>query len=187
MVCFVKSCVRMLVPSILFFLIYYFCGLKLAIIISSMSGVLLLFIDIAKEKDVNNSNIIGLIGLLFQIISSFCSGYEKLYFIPALIQNFIVMIGMLILCRNSKSVFLYIVKEFDFKVFRNVKDEEVLRLNYLWIAYCFLKIVSKLIGIYNLAFVSLYWVVFIFGTPLNIFVIIVSFFYVKNKCRRRLA
>lgn len=84
-------------------------------------------------------------------------------------------------CLKSKSIFLYIVKDFDFPIFRNVRDEDVLPLNYLWIGYCLLKILSKVIGMVALDFISMYWLVFLLGTPLNILLIIISYYFVKKR------
>lgn len=177
----IRVIIRMLAPSISFLVFYYISGLQSAIIVSCIVGFLLLLWDGCKGKRVNNSNIIGVLALGFQMISSFCIGYEKIYYVPALVQNCTVMIVISYLCCKSKSIFLYVVKDFDFAIFRNVKDDDILSLNYLWIAYCLLKIISKVLGIYALDFFSLYWLVFFFGTPLNILLIVLSYLYVKKK------
>ena len=115
------------------------------------------------------------------MISAFCVGYEKFYYLPALVQNCAVMVMVITLCLKSKSVFIYIVKDFEIPIFKNVSDADVLPLNYLWIGYCLLKILSKVIGMIALDFVSLYWLDFFSGTPLNVLLIIISYYFVKKK------
>ncbi len=171
----------MLLPGISFLAVYYFTNLQIAIVLSCIAGLVLLALDIRKEKAIKNSNVIGMIGLAFQMVSAFCAGYEKLYYLPALVQNCVVMVMVIAFCLKSKSIFLYIVKDFDFPIFRNVRDEDVLPLNYLWIGYCLLKILSKVIGMVALDFISMYWLVFLLGTPLNILLIIISYYFVKKR------
>lgn len=175
----------MMMPSILFLVLYKFLGLQLSVLITCVISFLLLLLDAFKEKRITNSAIIGAIGLGFQVVSSFCVGYEKLYYVPALVQNCVIMLLVLSLCIQSKSVFLYVVKDFNFKIFKKMSDEELLPLNYLWAAYCLLKILTKVIGMVALDFISMYWVVFLFGTPLNLITIVLSYFYIKRKCELR--
>ena len=176
-----KAIVRMMLPGASFLALYYFTSLQIAILVSCVASLLLLTLDIRKERTIKNSNVIGIMGLIFQMISAFFVGYEKFYYVPALVQNCAVMVMVLALCLKSKSVFLYIVKDFEIPIFKNVSDADVLPLNYLWIGYCLLKIISKVIGMIALDFVSLYWLVFFLGTPLNILLIIISYYFVKKK------
>ena len=179
----IKTIVRMMAPSVLFLVLYKFLGLQLSVLITCTISFLLLLLDVFKEKRITNSAIIGSIGLAFQVVSAFCVGYEKLYYVPALVQNCVILFLVLSLCIRSKSVFLYVVKDFDFKIFKKMSDEELLPLNYLWVAYCLLKILAKVIGMVALDFISMYWVVFLFGTPLNLITIVLSYFYVKRKLK----
>ena len=177
----IKTIVRMMAPSVLFLVLYKFLGLQLSVLITCTISFLSLLLDVFKEKRITNSAIIGTIGLAFQVVSAFCVGYEKLYYVPALVQNCVIMFLVLSLCIQSKSVFLYVVKDFDFKIFKKMSDEELLPLNYLWVAFCLLKIHAKVIGMVALDFISMYWLVFLFGTPLNLITIVLSYFYVKKK------
>lgn len=181
----IKTIVRMMAPSVLFLVLYKFLGLQLSVLISCAISFLFLLLNVFKEKKITNSAIIGALALAFQVVSAFCVGYEKLYYVPALVQNCVIMVLVLLLCIRSKSVFLYVVKDFDFKIFKNMGDEELLPLNYLWVAYCLLKIITKVVGMVALDFISMYWVVFLFGTPLNLVAIVLSYFYVKRKCELR--
>lgn len=178
----IKTIIRMITPSVLFLVLYKLLGLQLSVLITCTISFLLLLWDTFKEKRITNSAIIGVIGLAFQVVSAFCVGYEKLYYVPALVQNCVIMFLVLSLCIQSKSIFLYVVKDFDFKIFQKMNDAELLPLNYLWVAYCLLKVLSKVIGMVALDFISMYWVVFLFGTPLNLITIALSYFYVKRKC-----
>ena len=127
----IKTIVRMMAPSVLFLVLYKFLGLQLSVLITCAISFLLLLLDVFKEKRITNSAIIGTIGLAFQVVSAFCVGYEKLYYVPALVQNCVIMFLVLSRCIRSKSVFLYVVKDFDFKIFKEMSDEELLPLNYL--------------------------------------------------------
>ena len=178
-----KAIARMILPGASFLALYYFTSIQIAIVVSCAASLILLVLDIRKEKTIKNSNVIGIIGLIFQMTSAFCVGYEKFYYVPPLIQNCAVMVMVIALCLKSKSVFLYIVKDFEIPIFKNVSDVDVLPLNYLWIGYCLLKILSKVIGMIALDFVSLYWLVLFLGTPLNILLLIISYYFVKKKTK----
>ena len=156
---FISMC-RMLLPNIIFSVIYKIYGLKYAIVISCIIGSAIILLDIIKERSIKNSAIIGIVILILQMLSSFFSGYEKLYYIPALLENCIVMSLVIGMCVKSKSVFLFLVKDFEFELFENLNDRDVLSLNYIWIVYCMLKIISKIVGMITLDFIKLYWLVF---------------------------
>jgi len=91
-----------------------------------------------------------------------------------------LVIGM---CVKSKSVFLFLVKDFEFELFKNLNDRDVLSLNYIWLVYCMLKIISKIVVMITLDFIKLYWLVFWLGEPINILLIVISFAYIKKRVR----
>lgn len=177
----VEALLRILAPTGIFLFFYYVFGLKVAIISSCVFSGTFYVRDIMKEKRISNSSVIGGIGLIFQVVSAFFIGYEKLYYLPALIQNCVVLFFVTYLCFHSKSVFLYLVKDFHWSIFEGISDEDLLNLNYLWVAYCLLKVGSKIMGIIKLDFVSLYWLVFLLGTPLNVLLTAISYLIVKKK------
>lgn len=175
---------RILAPSIVFFLFLSMQGVKGAIFASCIVEMMIIVYELARDKKMTNSSVIGAIALLFQIISSFLAGYEKLYYVPAFIQNCVVMVLVSTMCIKRKSVFLYIVKDFKFALFDSISDQDVMPLNYIWIGYCLLKILSKVIGLITLDFVALYWIVFALGDPLNILLLVISYIYVKRKVQK---
>lgn len=59
------------------------------------------------------------------------TGYKKLYYIPALIQNCVVMVFVSIMCVKSKSVFKFMIKDFKISLFDSISDKERIFLNYI--------------------------------------------------------
>lgn len=176
---------RTMAPSLAFFFFLSRKDIKCAILSSCIVGILIFICDIVKVKKITNSSVIGGIALLFQIISSFLAGYEKLYYVPALLQNGVVMLLLIAMCVKKQSIFLYMVKDLKIALFESMKDQDVMDLNYIWIGYCLLKILSKVVGLVTLDFVTLYWIVFALGDPLNILLLVISYICVKRKVKKK--
>jgi len=67
----------MLLPNIIFSVIYKIYGLKYAIVISCIIGSAIILLDIIKERSIKNSAIIGILILILQMISSFFQGMKN--------------------------------------------------------------------------------------------------------------
>lgn len=172
---------NLVIPTILFWMIYQLLGILPAIFVSVLFGVASIIRSFIKKETVSNTQILGLLGLLLSGISITLSGNEKLYYVPALASNFILLGLMIVLTWKKKSVFLYLAKDFHVPSLEAISEKEILALNYLWMLFFFLKCMSKIIGLLYLDFDKLYWIVFLLGDPATICVVALSVIYITRK------
>lgn len=132
------------------------------------------------KKKVCNTQILGVIGLVVSYISILFTNNEQYYYVPALINNCIFAGIVLILALKKKSIIHFIAKDFDFYGIKNVEENSILNLNFVWLGYFFLKVLSKSIGIIYLDFDKLYWIVFLLGDPAMIVICLYSYIYIKK-------
>lgn len=83
----IKSLGNMLIPTVLFYIAYHVVGIIPAVIISVVYSLISAVSAKIKNGVVRNSQIVGILGLAGSAIAIIFTGEEKLYYIPAMIQN----------------------------------------------------------------------------------------------------
>lgn len=162
---YVKPLIYLILPTVLFYGLYESLGMLPAMGISVLYSAVSMLMNWKKSGSVANTQVLGGLSNVLAIIAIAFGGSEKLMFVPALVQNVILMVFFIILSLQKKSVVHYIVKDFDSKAFANVPEEKMLPLNIAWIVFFALKILSKAAGIFLLDFKLAYWLIFLLGDP----------------------
>lgn len=177
----ISPIMNIIIPTITFWFCYRLFGLLPAVFISALVSLVTILQAYTKKKQVSNTQILGLVGLILSGISIVLSGNEKLYYIPALISNIVSLSFMVVLTIKRKSVFLYLAKDFQIKSLQHISEQDVIILNYLWMFFFFLKCISKIAGLIYLDFEKMYWLVFFLGDPAMLIVAGISVIYIMRK------
>lgn len=172
---------NLILPTIIFYLIYQVVGIANATVISSVYSLVQILLKYKKDKTISNTQVLGFIGLILSSVAITFTDNEKLYYIPALINNFIIALFMLVLALKKKSILHYITKDFNIRWLDHIDEVNILKLNYVWMIFFLLKIVSKIVGILFLDFDILYWVIFLLGDPAMVVVIGISIYFIKKQ------
>ncbi len=181
----IKPLCNIVIPAGLFYAAYHIAGILPAIMISLVHCVLSVIHAKSKTNQVKNSQIIGFLGLVGSAAAILCTGEEKLYYVPSMIENVIFLGFMIVLSVRRKSVLHYFARDFDIQSLEQVPEEQMFSINAIWMAYFLLKIISKMFGILYLNFRELYWVVFLLGDPMTILVVILSIIFIRYHCAKR--
>ena len=171
--------VNMILPALMFFAAYKLWGIIPAIAVSALYSIISIIVSAIRDK-VKNSQVIGLLGLIGSSVAIYFTGEEKFYYIPALIENFIFLGFMIYLCARRKSIFHFILKDFEIDSLQRVPDNRLMNVNIVWLAFFVLKIISKVIGILYLDFKQLFWLVFILGDPMTIVAVVISVILIRR-------
>lgn len=174
---------NILIPTFSFWVCYKLLDILPAIMFSVLISLFMILQGYIKKKQISNTQIIGLVGLILSGISIILSDNEKLHYVPALISNIVLLSYMVVLTIKKKSVLLYLAKDFKIKSLQNITEKDALNLNYLWICFFLLKCISKIVGLIYLDFETLYWVVFFLGDPAMILVVGVSSIFIMRKVK----
>ena len=166
--------INIVLPTVLFYVFYNISGIMPAVIISAAYSLITVIYGKIRNYGVRNSQIIGFLGLIGSAAAILFTGEEKLYYVPAIIENVIFLGFMIILTARHKSVIHYLAKDFEIKSLEQIPEDKMISINVIWIIYFVLKIISKIVGILCLNFNELYWMVFILGDPMTIVMIIMS-------------
>ena len=175
----IHAILNMIVPSLIFYIVYKQWGIIPAVAISAAFCVGNILIS-ATKKRIKNSQIIGLLGLLSSGVVIFFTGQEKYYYIPSLLQNIIFLGFMIFLCCRHKSVLHYFAKDFEIASLQKIPESQMMNVNMLWLVFFSLKIIAKIVGIFYLNFNSLYWLVFTMGDPMTIVTIVLSIVLIRK-------
>ena len=171
--------VNMILPTLIFFVVYKLWGIIPAIAFSTLCSVISIVVAAIRDK-VKNSQVIGLLGLVSSAVAIYFTGEEKFYYIPALIENIIFLGFMIYLCARRKSIFHFILKDFEIDSLQCIPEDRLMNVNIVWLVFFVLKIVSKTIGIFYLDFKQLYWLVFILGDPMTIVAVVISVVLIRR-------
>lgn len=175
---------NMVIPALLFYAAYHVAGIIPAMVISPVYSLFSIVYARFRYNRVNNSQIIGILGLICSAVAILFTGEEKLYYIPALIQNIIWLGFAIALSIQRKSIYHFLAKDFEIASLKQIPEENMLSINILWIVFFVLKILSKIAGIMFLDFHTLYWVVFLLGDPMTILVIVLSVILIRIRCSK---
>ncbi len=181
----IKPLCNIVIPAVLFYLVYNIVGIISAVIISLVYSTISVIYSKVKYNTVKNSQIIGIIGLVGSATAVIFTGDEKLYYLPSILENMIFLGFMIVLSLKRKSVLHYLAKDFNIESLKQVPEASMFSINIIWIIYFILKIISKIVGILYLDFRKLYWIVFLLGDPMTILVIILSIILIRKKCSKR--
>lgn len=172
---------NLLIPTVIFYILYNAIGIIPAVIASVGYSLVSAAYSKYKDKKVKNSQIIGILGLAASAAAIVFTGEEKMYYVPSLVENMIFLIFMIVLSVRHKSVLHYLAKDFSIASLERIPQESMLSINIVWMIYFALKIVSKIVGILYLDFKKLYWIVFLLGDPMTIFVIVLSVLIIRRR------
>ena len=176
---FLRAISNMIVPSLIFYIVYKRWGIIPAVTVSAAFCVGNILVSAIKKR-IKNSQIVGLLGLLASGGAIYYTGQEKYYYIPSLLQNIFFLGFMIYLCCRHKSVLHYIAKDFEIASLQKIPESRMMNVNVLWLVFFSLKIIAKIVGIFYLNFNSLYWLVFIMGDPMTIVTIVLSIVLIRK-------
>lgn len=165
---------NMIFPSILFYFIYTFWGIILAIVFSVLFNGISISVQYYKKRRIFNTSVLGLLGLIGSAVAICFTGNEKFYYVPALVINVINFLFLCVLSIQKKSIFHYLTKDFEITVLKRLPQENLCFLNIIWLIFFGLKIITKVMGLFYLKFDELYWLVFWMGDPAMVLMIIFS-------------
>ena len=173
--------INIVLPALLFYVLYRTAGILPSIFISAGYSLIVLVRQKAKTGSVKNTQILGLVSLLASGPAIYFSGEEKFYYIPSLVTNVVLLIFMLLLSGRGKSVLHFLAKDFEIRSLSRIPEKNMLRINLVWIVYYALKIIAKLLGLLYLDFQKLYWLVFLLGDPMTLLAILLSVFLIRRQ------
>ena len=134
-----------------------------------------------RGKPLRNTQILGMVGLVVSLIGVLFAGNDNYYYLPALMENFVFAGFTLVLTLRKKSIFLYVVRDFEIPALSGLDERSLIGLNVLWLCYFAAKIATKALGILYLDFSVLYWLVFALGDPATILLVLLSLAVAKRK------
>lgn len=179
---YLKPFLNMLLPTLLFYVLYKAAGILAAVLIAAAFSLGTILWGKSKGDKISNSQILGVVSLLASGAAIVFSGNDKMYYVPALIGNIVLMGFMIWLTVSHKSVLHYLAKDFHISSLKQVPEENMLPVNILWIVFFILKILSKIIGLLFLNFENMYWLVFLLGDPMTIVIVILSVILIRRGC-----
>ena len=177
---YLKPILNIILPTLLFYLLYKTAGILWAVLVSVAFSLGSVLVRRFKGQKASNSQILGLISLLASGAAIAFSGDEKMYYVPALIGNIVLMFFMIGLTASHKSVLHYLAKDFHIGSLEKIPEDKMLSVNILWIVFFTLKILSKVLGLLFLNFEKMYWLVFLLGDPMTIIVVILSVILIRQ-------
>lgn len=178
-----RALLNILLPSLVFFVIYKLGGIVPALVASAAFSLATIAVSAVRGK-VKNTQVMGLLGLLGSAVMIGFTGEEKYYYLPSLIRNIVFLGFMLSLCLRHKSVLHYMAKDFEIKALQEVPESRLMAVNVVWIVFFSLKIIAKAVGMLYLEFQTLYWLVFLLGDPMTIVAIVLSVAIIKKTMAR---
>lgn len=181
----IKPLGNMVIPAILFYAAYHVADIIWALIISLTFSIFSIVYSKRKNNEVKNSQIIGILGLVSSAVMILFTGEEKLYYIPAIIQNMLFLGFNITLSVQRKSILHFLAKDFEIESLKQVPEENMFSINVVWLIYSVLKILSKILGILYLDFNTLYWIVFLLGDPMTILMVILSVILIRINCSKK--
>ena len=164
---------NMILPSLMFYAAYKIWGIIPAIAISTLYSIISIIVSAIRDK-VKNSQVIGLLSLAGSAVAIYFTGEEKYYYVPSLIVNIVFLGFMIYLCARKKSIFHFILKDFEIDSLKRIPEDRLMNVNTIWLVFFALKIISKVVGILCLNFRQLFWLVFILGDPMTIVAVVMS-------------
>lgn len=177
----IKQLAYLILPTVIFYICYAYMGILYAMLASLAFTLAAIVSHYVKYKRLTNTQVFGVIGLALSFIAIIYTDNEKLYYVPALVNNCVFACFAIALSIKRKSIFHYVTKDFNLPWTKNIAESECVPLNILWLAFFLLKIVSKVVGILFLDFKVLYWLVFILGDPMTIALVAYSIFFLGRK------
>ena len=175
----IVTLVNIILPSLMFYAAYKLWGIIPAIAVSTLYSIISIIVSAIRDK-AKNSQVIGLLGLVGASVAIYFTGEEKFYYIPALIMNIVYLGFMIYLCARKKSIFHFILKDFEIDYLQCIPEDRVMNVNIIWLVFFALKIISKVIGILWLDFKQLFWLVFILGDPMTIVAVVLSVILIRR-------
>lgn len=172
---------NLILPTVIFWAVYKLFGMLPATFLSLLVSLSNSVLHYLKDKEISNTQVLGLVGLVLSGVSISLSGNEKWYYVPPLANNIVLFVFLLILAVRRKSVFLYLAKDFHIKSLEQIEEREILGLNYLWLFFFLVKCITKIAGLLFLDFEKMYWLVFFMGDPAMILVALISAGYIRSK------
>ena len=179
-----KQSVYLIMPAVIFYCCYLYADIIYAVIVSFLFSFGMIIFNLVKRKRIANTQILGITGVAMALIAVIYTDNENFYYVPALVSNCVLFVFMFVLSVKKKSVLHYITKDFDIRLINNIQESDCLQLNYLWLIFFILKIISKVTGILFLDFKVLYWIVFILGDPMMIALAAYSIFFINRKVKK---
>ena len=179
----IKQLLYMFLPAIFFRVLYGKLGIPIALIISiSISGIMILY-NFKKYKKINNSLIIGFCLTLFSLLGCVFSGNDRFIFYPAVLENFILVVILLICIIKKRSYSYFFAKDFEIPYIKDMDESVFLPTNYAWLLIFSIRLSLRVISLLStkISFNSLYWVSFLAGDPITIPVYIYTYYFFRKK------
>ncbi len=119
-------------PVAIFYGVYSFWGIVPALCVSIVISIACMTFGYLKEKRLSNTHLFGLVGLLLSLLGVLCTHNEKLYYIPALVNNCVFFLLAASLALQKKSIFHYMIRDFGLKISDQIPEKSLRIVNILW-------------------------------------------------------
>ncbi len=125
---------NILLPTLLFYVCYKAWGVVPAAFISMGYSAAAMLLSWIRKKEVGNTQVFGIVASLGAAFVIACTGEGKYYYVPALIQNAVLLAFMLALSIRRKSVLHFLAKDFKIPSLSTVPEDSMLGVSIIWIA-----------------------------------------------------
>lgn len=178
-----KSILFMFLPSFILYVIYELGGILWMLLFSGLYSVMNYLQGKKNKASISHTQAIGFVVMIWSVIAIIFTDNEKLYYIPALAGNVLVLLGIMYLTLKRKSIVCYINEDFRFEGLNRIEDNEIMIINILWGSYFVIKILFKIVGMLFLEFEKLYWGAFLLGDPATIVMLMISYYIIQKKTK----
>ncbi len=180
-----REMLREVIPAIVFMVIYKYISFSWAVLISFGIGLIIYVREYLKLKKLKPFSYLGIFSLVTQTIISFVFKNPKAYYVYPLISNSIYAFIFGVSLIRKKDIVSYLARDLcereeDFYILKPAFR----RVTIMWFIFYVLKIIIKGFGLMNWSFDTLYYVNFVLGMPVTLYLIWYSFDYPEKYYKR---
>ncbi|MCS5422526.1 MULTISPECIES: DUF3159 domain-containing protein [Psychrilyobacter] len=173
-----REILREVIPAIVFMVIYKYLSFSWAVLSSFGIGSIIYMKEYLKLKKLKPFSYLGIFSLVTQTIMSFVFKNPKVYYVYPLISNSVYALIFGVSLIRKKDIVSYLARDLcereeDFYILKPAFR----KVTIMWFIFYVLKVIIKGFGLMNWSFDTLYYVNFVLGTPITLYLIWYSFSY----------
>lgn len=173
-----REILREIIPAIIFMVIYKHISFSWAVLSSFGIGLTIYIQEYIKLRKLKPFSYLGIFSLVSQTMISFVFKNPKVYYVYPLISNLLYTLVFGVSLIIKKDIVSYLAKDLcereeDFYILKPAFR----RVTIIWFVFFILKVVIKGFGLMSWSFDTLYYINFILGTPITLYLIWYSFDY----------
>lgn len=165
-----------IIPAVIFIVIYKYISFSWAVLSSLGVGVAIYTQEYIKLRKLKPFSYLGIFSLVSQTIISFVFKNPKVYYVYPLISNLLYTLIFGVSLIVKKDIVSYLAKDLcekeeDFYILKPAFR----KVTTMWFVFYIFKVVIKGFGLMRWSFDTLYYINFIFGMPVSLYLIWYSF------------